>query len=477
LTIHRQIPKIAIIVSIMLLTGFLYYFLNNEFDREKSRINREVGYMFINAVKSVEGDFFNKILFSGDSLKRFKVNLSKKEGLIDSAKELTIVGKNAPYIDSSSRRMSIKIENESISQQEVSGVLSMIVDMDINSIKDNGHHHKMDRLKDVSKEYIPMIAKEFKKALDNAGLDLNYQILTDSLISSTKPGVVVASYADVGTHKKFYVKLENNFYYILGKIWRQAALSLGLLSLIIVTFYTINSHWTAQQKLSSQKNDFIQNMTHELKTPVATMSVALEAITNFDAAHDEVRRKEYIGIARNEAKRITLLVDKVLSLSIIDESEQTILVQVINADEIIKEVLSTNYSIDNPANINYENANPSVNILVDKEWIQIAIENIIDNAVKYHNENKSTINISTVIEGNDWLKILIKDNNEAIPNNLKEKIFDKFYRIPKGNLHNVKGHGLGLYYVRRMMELMQGSVSLTSNSNGNTFVLKCKIAK
>ncbi len=477
MTINKQIPKIAIVFSILLLTGFLFYFLNNEYHREKSRIEREVGYMFINAVKSVEGNFFNKILFSGDSIRRFKVDINNKRGLIDTAKTFAFVGKHAPHIDSSTRRMSIKIENESISQQEVSGVLSMIVDLDIDSMKDISHQKRPDTLKDVSKDYIPMIAKEFKRSLDNAGLDIQYQILTDSLKTVNQAKQVVASYSDVGTQKKFYVKLENNFYYILEKIWRPIVLSLGLLGLIIITFYTINSHWVEQQKLSAQKNDFIQNITHELKTPVATMSVALEAITNFDAANDEIKRKEYTSIARNEAKRIALLVDRVLSLSILDESSQDIALQPINAGIAIDEILTVQKSLENNISMSYENAYPEIKILADKEWIQIAIQNIVDNAIKYHIGNECKISITTDLYYKEYFCILIKDNNTPIPEDLKEKIFDKFYRLPQGDVHNVKGHGLGLYFVKRMMNLMHGSVELKTNESGNTFILKCKIAR
>ncbi len=477
LNITKQLPKIAIVASIILLVGFLFYFLSNEYKREKLRIDREVGYMFINAVKNVEGNFFNKLIFSGDSIHRFKIDLGKNKEHKDSAKVVAFVGKHATHIDSSTRRMSIKIEDETFSQQEVSGVLSMIVDLNIDSVKNEIRQNKKDTIKDISKEYIPMITKEFKKSLEKANLNIPYQILNDSILSSIHKEHIVASYADIGTHKKFYVSLENNTFFILRNIWRPIALSLGLLSLIIVAFYTIDSFWKDQQKLSIQKNDFIQNMAHELKTPIATMSVALEAITNFDAANDELKRREYIEIARNETKRIALLVDKVLSLSALDESDQAILLEAVNLDETILEIVALQNVIENPIPISYVNYYREIKAMVDKEWIQIAIQNIVDNATKYHKGKDGHVSIMIEAKDENFLTILIKDNNEPIPLDAREKIFDKFYRLPQGNVHNVKGHGLGLYYVKRMMQLMQGSVGLTSNGNGNTFILKCRIAK
>jgi two-component system, OmpR family, phosphate regulon sensor histidine kinase PhoR len=270
------------------------------------------------------------------------------------------------------------------------------------------------------------------------------------------------------------VKMGNNSYYILSNMWGSIVLSLGLLALILITFYTINAQWTEQQKLYTQKNDFIQNMTHELKTPISTLSVALEAVTNFDAANDPIKREEYISIARNEAGKISLLVDKVLSLSVLEESAHSVSLQPINLDLLLNEIVVADFSNSQLATVNYTNHYKNTFILADKEWMHIVVQSILDNAIKYHEGNGCIIRINTKVAASNYIDIEIIDNNTPIPNDIKDKVFEKFFRMPYGNIHNVKGHGLGLYYAKRMMEMMNGKVVLESTSEGNNFIIKCK---
>lgn len=458
----------------MVLTLFLMYFLASEYSREKARLEREVGYMFMNAVKSVEGDFFNKLLFAGDSVPKLNINLSSEILQKDSTKIITLVG--SPTIKKNIKSTTIKIENKTTAQHEVNGVLSMIVDMNVDTIKQRIHDACVDSVSTSRKDYVPLIKIAFDNSLKAANLNLNYEILNDSVVNTKDSNLMVASYSDIKTQNKIFVKMGNNTYYILSNIWGSIVLSLGLLCLILITFYTINAQWKEQQLLYNQKNDFIQNMTHELKTPVSTMSVALEAIANFDAAHDAQKRKEYIAIARNEASKIALLVDKVLSLSVLEESAHSITLQTIQLDNLLKAIINESSSASPLITINYTNKFKDTMIKADKEWMHIVVQNILDNAVKYHHGSDCVINISIDKSSNEYIDVAIQDNNQPIPNDTKDKVFEKFFREPHGNVHNVKGHGLGLYYAKRMMEMMSGKVILTTQENGNTFVLKCKIA-
>lgn len=472
MNIKKQISKIAIVLSTLVLTLFLLYFLTSEYNREKARVDREVGYMFMNAVKSVEGDFFNKLLFAGDSSDNLNINLSSHLFQKDSSKTITLIGR--PNVNKSIKSTTIKIENRTTAQHEVNGILSMIVDMNVDTMRQRINDTCVDTITNSEKDYLPLIKKAFEKSLTGANLKLHYEILSDSVAQTEDSNIMVAAYSDVRTHRKIFVKMGNNSYYILSNMWGSIALSLGLLALILITFYTINAQWTEQQKLYTQKNDFIQNMTHELKTPISTLSVALEAVTNFDAANDAIKREEYISIARNEAGKISLLVDKVLSLSVLEESAHKVSLQPINLDLLLNEIVGADFSNSQLATVNYTNHYKNTFILADKEWMHIVVQSILDNAVKYHEGNDCTIYINTKVAASNYIDIEIIDNNAPIPNDIKDKVFEKFYRMPHGNIHNVKGHGLGLYYAKRMMEMMNGKVVLESTSEGNKFILKCK---
>lgn len=252
----------------------------------------------------------------------------------------------------------------------------------------------------------------------------------------------------------------NNF------LFRQLVIIVGgsLLLLIIVgfaLFYMIQL-LRKEKKASVIKSDFINNITHELKTPIATISTALEAFENFDAFKDDKKREKYLKSSRQQVDRLSDLVTKILNISLYERQELHIKKEIINLDNMVNDLIK-NYQLlhNDRLSIKYETEFPGMTIKADKASIYSALSNIMDNAIKY-SENQPVITIKTLKE-DKYFCIEIMDNAIGISKEDLPKIFDKFYRVPATG-HIIKGYGLGLFYVRSIIEKHKGLYSVQSKS-------------
>ena len=248
--------------------------------------------------------------------------------------------------------------------------------------------------------------------------------------------------------------------------------SLFLLGTVGLAFWTLMHNYIKQQQLVKVKSEFINNMTHELKTPLATMSVALEAISGFDLAKDAEKTKEYIDISRHEVSRLTMLVDKVLNIAVFDREDSNIKMGTIKINKIIDDVIdSMKLQFDNKnAEVIFQNLSSSPSIKGDAVHLTNVVNNILDNALKYSGEfPKVDVNMT---EGNGNVKIIVKDNGIGISKVNSDKVFDRFFRVPTNDQHDVKGHGLGLSYVKDVIEKHGGQILVSSVINeGTTFTV------
>ena len=226
-----------------------------------------------------------------------------------------------------------------------------------------------------------------------------------------------------------------------------------------------------QKRLADIKNEFISNITHELKTPIATVSVAIEALRSFNASMDAQRSKEYLEISANELQRLSLLVDKVLKLSMFENKGIDLKYEPLNMQALIKEVASS-------MRLQFEKKNATVSISSegdsslegDRLHLVSVIFNLLDNALKYSYDNPH-INITT-IDGGNKLSLIVTDDGIGIPQEYREKVFEKFFRVPTGNLHNAKGYGLGLSYVAQVVKKHNGSIKVEPlEGGGSKFVI------
>jgi two-component system phosphate regulon sensor histidine kinase PhoR len=228
-----------------------------------------------------------------------------------------------------------------------------------------------------------------------------------------------------------------------------------------------------QKRMSEVKTDFINNMTHEFKTPISSISLSSEVLLNDDISKDPKRIKQYAEIIYNENQRLKRQVEKVLQIASLDKEELQLKSVDINLHTLIVDCTkSLNVLLlekDGVLDMNLDATNP--NLEGDLVHITNIVYNLIDNAIKYAGDNPK-VQITTSNSGKNIL-LKIKDNGIGIAPEHQKMIFDKFYRVPTGNVHDVKGFGLGLYYVKKILVAHHGAVQVISKEGkGSEFIIK-----
>lgn len=277
--------------------------------------------------------------------------------------------------------------------------------------------------------------------------------------------------------KKYYLKIEfpTKDSYIFSSVrFLIPTLSLTLI-LLVIFLYTIIIAFR-QKKITEMKSDFINNMTHELKTPISTISLAGQMLSDDSIRKSPTSLKHLSSVITEESKRLRFQVDKVLQLSVFDNTGSALKLTEVNADSIISNVVNTfkikveKYGGTLTCILDAEN--PYVR--VDKMQFTNVIFNLLDNAVKYMKDDaEPELEISTRnLDNCSRLEIRVKDNGIGIKKDDLKHIFDKFYRVPTGNRHDVKGFGLGLAYVKKMVSIFKGSIAVDSEfGTGTTFII------
>jgi signal transduction histidine kinase len=249
------------------------------------------------------------------------------------------------------------------------------------------------------------------------------------------------------------------------------AASLFIICVVAFSLIGLMRMLIKEKRLSAMKNDFISNITHEFKTPIATASAAIEALTSFDVLSDSDKTQRYLSHSKNELQKLSLLVDKVLNSSLYESKQFDIAPENIHTDETIETIMKEFTATEDKAvSWSYANKTGINHIRADKLYFQHAVSNVIDNAVKYA-LNEVKIDIQTSIKNNFWL-LTIRDNGIGIEAYNVPFVFERFYRVPSGNSHPVKGHGLGLSYVKNIVERHGGWCSIESiPGKGTTLIL------
>lgn len=263
-----------------------------------------------------------------------------------------------------------------------------------------------------------------------------------------------------------YFPTERGIYFqMMDAIAGMIAIFLGII--LFISGFTIFFS-RKQKKNSDVRNDFINNMTHEFKTPIATISLACEAIADESIIEDPDARKAYVAIINDENERLKSMVSNILQLAQLKKGQLKMNIEKINVHQIIKSVVNSvalQVSTKNGVLITKFNAqNPY--IFADKTHIENCIINLVENAIKYSKENLE-IEITTRNERKMFI-LSIKDNGIGISKKNLKKIFNEFYRVTKGNIHDNKGFGMGLDYVKKVILLHGGSIQVKSELNKGT---------
>lgn len=248
--------------------------------------------------------------------------------------------------------------------------------------------------------------------------------------------------------------------------------------MIISAFYVTVNALLRQKKVSEIKNDFINNMTHEFKTPLATISLAVDALRNQKVMQDREKMEYFSSIIKEENKRMNKHVETILQAAVMDRQELQLNKMPLHVHNLIEEIID-NYSLQ------FQEKKGSAELHLDARFDYIEadpvhfrnlISNLVDNAVKYSKENL-LVKISTY-NTNKNLVIRVEDNGIGMSKETVRRIFEKFYRAHTGNIHNVKGFGLGLSYVKTIVDAHQGKIKVESTlGKGSTFTLEFPLAK
>ncbi|MER3465309.1 MAG: hypothetical protein C4329_13770 [Chitinophagaceae bacterium] len=465
---HIKLLPILMGVTILAIVAFQVYWLRKAYEREKRTLEIRTNIAFRETVVSLQATKLKLDKFTADSGKKeFKISINKHD---------------RPDIDGDEpmppRKVFSMVNVLRQKMMDTSAKQILIVKGDTSKLNRNSwqRNRLMQFLVDVDslqdsikvKEIIPAYNKRLEEQNIDVPFSINRYTPANANNIETKFNEAV-----IGIRNPIIYKLElgNTFPYLIKKIVTPIIFTLFLIAITVVSFSLVYRSLLNERKLAEIKNEFISNITHELKTPIATVSVAIEALRSFNASIDPEKTKEYLAISANELQRLSLLVDKVLKLSMFEKKEIELKYELLDIKALSDEVTSS-------MRLQFERHNAQVNVHTegdmhlegDRLHLVSVLFNLFDNALKYSNGSPQ---INVLVKGNDsTLSLIMSDNGIGVPEEYREKVFEKFFRVPTGNLHNAKGYGLGLSYVAHVIEKHGGTISLAANEhNGSDFII------
>lgn len=462
---HIRWMPVLMALTILGIAGFQYYWLKKAFEREERNLEMRSNFTFRETVHSLQASKLklDRIIVDSSQSRVFlrtapatgpaKVRMApdpKMIGLVDVLKEKL---KDSP----SAKRTLVFTETRQSDSSENDRRRTF---------------RRRDRLMQFLYE-----AESPGDSVRVAEIDTSYKrrLLTQNI---TVPFAVSRSLGDtaeafnkvtIGFKNPitYQVDLRNTFPFLLRRIQAPIIMSVFLVLFTIGSFALLYRNLLKQRKLADIKNEFISNITHELKTPIATVSVAIEALRSFNATMDPARTKEYLDISASELQRLSMLVDKVLKLSMFEKKEIELKYEALDMKALVEEVTTS-------MRLQFEKQGADVNVFAegdtalqgDRLHLVSVIFNLVDNALKYSRENPK-INI-TITGSAERINLCVADAGIGVPAEYKERIFEKFFRIPTGNVHNAKGYGLGLSYVAHVVKKHRGAINVEPNSAGGS---------
>lgn len=319
----------------------------------------------------------------------------------------------------------------------------------------------------------------------NINLDFKYGVYTkEGLATKLKSGYYTINTKDYYKYPLFndsqdnvaynlYVTFPNKNELILSGISSILLLSLFFIFIIIIAFSSSLYQLIKQRKISEIKTDFINNMTHEFKTPIATINLALDSIKNPKILGDNDKVLRYIQMIRDENKRMHSQVENVLRISRLEKNQVDLSKEIIDLHDIIEDAISHVSLLvdDRKGKVNVHFKAVVAELPGNQFHLTNVVVNMLENAIKY-SENPPIIDVYTE-STNKYFVFKIKDNGIGMNKAVQKQVFDKFYREQKGNVHDVKGHGLGLAYVKEIVEKHLGTVFVESEKGeGSIFTVK-----
>ena len=336
---------------------------------------------------------------------------------------------------------------------------------------------------EMNKTNLHLIDNKFKESLNNKGISVPYELnivtipreqvkdmrrqYREKNLAWTRPMMV-----NPLKNQFLVVKFQEDWKYLLYSLSWQLLISLLLIGLLLGTFFYLMKTIFNQNKMAELRKNFVDNMTHELKTPVSTVMAAIEAIQRYGVREDKEKMDRYLDISKKELDHLSGMIEKVLQMDI--DASKGIVLQRSDFD-----IVAMVGSVIEVAQLNKTKivdiellADPdSVLIKGDESHLKNVINNLLENAIKYAGHH---VKICVEIKGGkEYVQIRITDNGKGIAPEYHQRIFDMFFRVPSGNLHDVKGFGLGLAYVKQVVKRHEGKISVESDlEKGSTFIVR-----
>ncbi len=461
----------------LLLAGFLVLFLKKTFDDEKSALEKEVGYVFVGAVRNIEGRLLDKIILkrklpllpgglASGEIEIEKMGLPKN----DSVRVMTFIQKEETTVENGDEKFDIRIDRreEKPGLNDLQGSISMVIKMESfdfahepsfgNAHEPPGGNAHEPPGSDSSQiawhegNFFPQLVASFDSSMAAAGLAVRHRVMRQNPKMKDSMAVKIGkiqtgSYTDMASGERFVAEISDYNWLIFKKITPQILLAALVFGMVALAFFSIWQSLVRQQKLTDLKNDLLQNISHELKTPVSTVGVALEALADFEVLKNPKRTGEYLEIAKNENSRLALLVDKVLGMAQFEKEVMPMNRAVFDLKKMTEDVLAAMrlQFEKHGAQVNFEAAGADFSFFGDRLHLSGVLFNLLDNALKYGGEPPE---IAVLLSQNGAeIQFSVSDNGSGVPPEFQEKVFEKFFRVPTGSVHDVKGHGLGLSYV------------------------------
>ena len=318
---------------------------------------------------------------------------------------------------------------------------------------------------------------------DGVNLDFDFSIYDDDLATKVQTenfersinnyGVPIFLDNNKESTYNLWVDFPERKKYLISSILKMIILSIVFTSIIIIAYVGSIYQLIRQRQISQIKTDFINNMTHEFKTPIATINLALDSIRNPKIINDQEKVKRYLGMIKEENKRMHAQVENVLRISKLEKNELNISKERLELNDLVEDAITHVELIveDRNGYIKTHLDGAESSVLANETHFTNVIVNILDNAIKY-SDNEPKIDVYTENVGNSII-LKIADQGNGMSKAVAKRVFEKFYREHTGNVHNVKGHGLGLAYVKRIVDDHQGHISVESEKGkGSTFIVK-----
>jgi len=504
---HNEWQLLLMAIPILIIAGFQVFWLRENYIKEKKNLEFRTSVVFKETVRKLQAKKLNLDQVFTDSIGKVRVEVRNGEPMPgfrghpeeeianaindvtirvnDSLRNAGIVLENRPNVIIRNR----ELPHDSMRQKKGDMVISM--DESFSGTGDSNNHimferkgppgeifrflYNVDSLQDSLR--VKEIDSASRIAFDKEGLTVPISILKDTNVHRRDrmppeemrvPNKITIGFAHPVTYE---LSLGNSFGYLVKKLTSPILFSLFLVGVTVISFLLLYRNLQRQRKLTQIKNEFISNITHELKTPIATVGVAIEALRNFNAINDPQRTKEYLDISQNELQRLSLLVDKVLKLSMFEKKEIELKYELLDLKGVVDEVVSSmRLQIEKHHAIVSTAVEGDTHLQGDRLHLLSVVFNLLDNALKYGNSN---IAIKFELkEKGDEVELSVADNGIGISPEYKDKVFEKFFRVPLGNTHNTKGYGLGLSYVSHVVQRHKGKIEVESQPGlGSKFII------